>query len=115
MKRDILLFIEDILESINDIEEFSKDLTQNKFFSNKEKQNAIVRSLEIIGEAAKNVPEDFRIKYPNIEWQKVSGLRDVLIHAYFVTDLLRVWKVVKEDLPKLKKEIRKILKKEREK
>src|SRR3989344_2386600 len=105
MKRDIGLFIQDILESINDIESFSKGLTKEKFAIDKLKQNAIIRSLEVIGEAAKSIPDSFREKYPHIPWKEIAGFRDVLSHAYFGVSMDRVWNVIKKDLPVLKKEI----------
>ena len=74
MKRDINLFIQDILENIKDIESFSKGLNKEKFESNKLRQNAIIRCLEIIGEATKNIPNSFREKYPNIPWKKSQDL-----------------------------------------
>ena len=69
-----------------------------------------MRRLEIIGEAAKNVPDDFRKKHPIEEWKKISGMRDVLIHAYFGINLERVWNAVKNDLPDLKEKIKSISK-----
>lgn len=110
MKRDVNLFIQDINENIKDIESFSKELTKEKFKESKLKQNAIIRSLEIIGEAAKNIPDFFRKKYPGIPWKDISGFRDILSHAYFGVDMERVWNIVKIDLPVLKKEIGKIIK-----
>ena len=108
MKRDIGLFIEDIFENIRDIESFSKDLTKEEFFNSKLKQNAIIRSLEVIGESVKNIPDSFRNKYPNVPWKIIAGFRDVLIHSYFGVDLDRVWNIIKFDLSALKKEIEKI-------
>jgi uncharacterized protein with HEPN domain len=105
MKRDINLFISDILESINLIEEYTKNITEEELSKNKLTQDAIVRRFEIIGEAVKNIPNNFRDKHPNIPWREIAGLRDVLIHGYFGINLIRVWKVIKEDLPKLKKEL----------
>lgn len=107
-KRDTTLFIQDILENINDAEEFSKDLTKENLLDNKLKQNAIIRCLEIIGEAVKNIPNSFREKYPNIEWVKIAGMRDVIIHGYFRVDLDAVWRALKKDLPILKKQIEKV-------
>jgi len=66
------IFIEHILENIKDIESFSKGLSKDKFLKNKLKQNAIMRCIEIIGEAVKNLPRDFTTKYPNIEWDKIA-------------------------------------------
>ena len=108
MKRDIGLFIEDIIESIKNMEDFSRGLNKEKFSKDKLRQSAIVRQLEIIGEAAKNIPPPFREKYPNIPWKDISGFRDILSHAYFGVNIDRVWEIIKNDLPKLKKETDKI-------
>ena len=108
MKRDIGLFIEDILNSIKNIEEFSKNLNKEKFSKDNLRQSAIIRQLEIIGEAVKNIPDSFRERYPKIDWKDIAGFRDVLSHAYFGVNLDRVWNIIKFDLPKLKDEIKKI-------
>ena len=108
MKRDIGLFIEDILNSITNIEEFSKNLDKDKFSKDNLRQSAIIRQLEIIGEAVKNIPNPFREKYPKIDWKDIAGFRDILSHAYFGVNLDRVWKIIESDLPKLKDEIIKI-------
>ena len=108
MKRDINLFIQDILDNIKDIESFSKGLTKEKFENNKLKQNAIIRSLEIMGEAVKNIPNSFREKYPSVPWKKIAGFRDILSHAYFGVSIDRIWGIIEIDLPSLKKEIEKI-------
>jgi uncharacterized protein with HEPN domain len=114
IKKDMILFIEDILECIENIEDFIYDVSKGDFYDNKMAQDAVVRNIEVIGEAVKNIPEKFRKKYPKVEWRKIAGTRDIFIHAYFGVDLGIVWKIVKEDLPKLKKEIKNILKRERE-
>ena len=111
----MLLYIDDILESIKNIESFTKMVSKDNFMTNKEKQYAVVRAIEIIGEATKNISESFKQKYPEIKWKRVAGMRDVLIHAYFEVKLDKVWNVIKDDLPKLKKQIEEILKKESEK
>ena len=108
MKRDVNLFIQDILENINDIELFSKGLTKKEFANNKLKQNAIIRSLEVIGEAVKNIPDSFRKDYPNIPWKNISGFRDILSHAYFGVNIDRVWNIIEKDLHSFKEEIEKI-------
>ncbi len=109
MSKDTLFFVKHILENIKDIEEFSKGMTKTKLEKNKLKQKAIIRSLEVIGEAVKNLPSSFRHNYPQVEWNKIAGLRDKLIHHYFGVDFNTVWDIIKEDLPKLKKEIEKSL------
>ena len=91
MKRDVGLFIEDILDSIKNIEEFSKNLDREKFSKDNLRQSAIIRQLEIIGEAVKNMPNSFREKHPKIAWRDIAGFRDVLSHAYFGVNLDRVW------------------------
>lgn len=108
MKRDIGLYVDDIKDSINNILLFIKGIDKAKFLSDRLRQSAVARELEIIGEAAKNVPDSFREKYPSIPWNDIAGFRDVLSHAYFRVDLEMVWKIVEQDLPVLKKEIGKI-------
>lgn len=75
-------------------------------------QDAVIRRIEIIGEAAKNVSIDFREKYPDIVWKKIAGMRDKLIHGYFIVDVERVWNVIVKDIPALKKQIEDIIHKE---
>ncbi len=108
MKKNPTIFIEHILESITDIEEFSEGLSKEMFVKDKLKQNAIIRSIEVIGEAVKNLPAGFRTRYSDVPWTNIAGMRDKLMHHYFGVDLETVWKVVKSDLPYLKEEIFKI-------
>ena len=108
MKRDVGLFIEDILNSIKNIEDFAKQLDKEKFSKDILRQSAIIRQLEIIGEAVKNIPNSFREKYPKILWKDIAGLRDILSHAYFGVNIDRVWNILERDLPKFKVEISKI-------
>ena len=109
-KKDVLVFIKHILNNINDIEKFSKDVSEEKFKKDSMRQKAIIKSLEIIGEATKNIPLEIKRKYPLIPWKDVVGMRDKLIHHYFGVDLITIWKVVKENLPDLKEKILKIKK-----
>lgn len=111
MKKDPTIFIKHIMESINLIEDFSKSLGKEKLAGDKLRQSAIIRQIEIIGEAIKNMPKDFIIKYPNIPWKDIVGMRDKIIHQYFDIDLDIVWDVLKQDIPKLKEQIQNILKK----
>ena len=108
MKRAINLFIQDILENIKDIESFSHGLTIKEFENSKLKQNAIIRSLEVIGEAVKNIPDPFREKYPNISWKDIAGFRGILSHSYFGVNMDRIWNIIEKDLPSFRKEIEKI-------
>jgi uncharacterized protein with HEPN domain len=108
MTRDMRLYIQDILESIEAIEEYVQSTTEEQFYRNRQVQDAVLRRLEIIGEAVKNLDGDFINRYPEIPWKKVAGLRDVLIHEYFGVNLKRVWRVIKIDLVDLKLQISRI-------
>lgn len=106
--RDVSVFLSHIIESIKLLETYTQGVTKEKFKSSLDIQDKVFRRLEIIGEAAKNLPEEFRKSYPEIEWKKMAGLRDVLIHSYFGIDLDLAWKVIEKDIPDLKTRIEKI-------
>lgn len=109
MKRDARVYIEDILEAITKIEEYMKGLKNDEeFYDNTQVQDAVLRRLEIIGEAVKNIPNEFRDQYPDIPWKQIAGMRDILIHEYFGVNLRRALKVIKEDMLDLKTKIFKI-------
>lgn len=108
--RELRDFIKDILDSIVDIAAFVKGETFADFSKDKKTINAVIRSLEIIGEASKNIPAELRKKYSLVPWKKMAGLRDKLIHDYFGIDLEILWQVVEEDIPPLKIPIVKIFK-----
>ncbi len=107
--KDVNLFLEHILDSIKDVELFLKGVSKEKFLKNKEKQYAVIRGIEIIGEAVKNIPYEFRRKHKDIPWKEIAGMRDRLIHHYFGVNLERVWNVIKKDLPDLKESVSRIL------
>lgn len=106
MKRDLLLFIDDILENIELIENSTRRLSKGKFKSDRDIVDATIRRLEVIGEAVKNLPSSLTNKYPETPWKEIAGFRDVLIHAYFGVNLDRLWNIVKHDLPGLKRQVR---------
>ena len=109
MKKDPQVFLKHILESIEAIEDYSKDFHEELFMINREKQDAIIRRVEIIGEAVKNLPEDFKKAHPEISWEEINAMRNKLIHEYFGVDLSLIWQVVKKDLNPLKEQIKKLL------
>lgn len=109
MKKD-KTYIQHILEAISDIEKFIENVPQDHFYENKEKQYAVLRALEIIGEATKNLSKDLRKKHPQIPWRDIAGMRNKLIHEYFGVKLKLVWETVKKRIPELKKQLSKILK-----
>jgi len=100
MKRDYRLYFDDILESINRIKAYIKGITLEEFLRNDLIFDAVIRNLEVIGEAANKVPDSIKEEYAMIPWQRMVGLRNVLIHEYFGVDREIVWKIVSEDLPK---------------
>ncbi|HLD83114.1 MAG TPA: DUF86 domain-containing protein [Candidatus Omnitrophota bacterium] len=109
MKKD-KVYLQDILDVISDIDKFTEGVRKGDFFQNKEKQYAILRGLEIIGEATKNISKDLRSKYSDIPWKDIAGMRDKLIHMYFGVNLELVWETIKDRLPKLETKIYEILK-----
>lgn len=115
MKKDAPIFLRHILESIAKVEEYTKDDTLETFLALSEKQDAVIRRIEIIGEAVRNIPEELKKKYPEVPWSEAIRTRDKIIHGYFGVDLEITWQIVVEDLPKLKKKIQAILLKEERK
>jgi len=104
-ERNIQIFLHDIIENIERVERFTLNVTFEEFRNDEKTYFATLQCIEIIGEAAKHVPPSFRAKYPDVPWNDMAGMRDKLIHAYFSTDPIRVWKVIKEDIPVLKPNI----------
>jgi uncharacterized protein with HEPN domain len=100
--REITDYLADILGAIVDVEEFVRGITYEQFSTDKKTVNAVIRSLEVLGEATKHVPASFRNKHPDIPWSKMAGMRDVLIHDYMGIDLKTVWKVTHERLPEIR-------------
>ena len=110
MKKDVDVFLKHILDSIASIENYMKEKSEQDFTDALETQDAVMRRLAVIGEAAKNIPMSLREKHGNIDWKAIIGLKNVLVHEYFGVDVSVIWHIVKDDLPKLKLEIEKMLK-----
>ena len=100
-----LVFLHHILEQIEKIESSTRKVSQEKFNSNNDLKDATIRRIEIIGEAVKNISEELKKDNPQIEWKKIAGTRDILIHAYFKVDWPLVWKTIQEDIELLKEQI----------
>jgi uncharacterized protein with HEPN domain len=104
-KRPADLLLEDIREAIAKIERYTAGLDQASFAADEKSVDAVVRNLEIIGEAARLLPEEFMRRNPRIEWRKLAGLRNRIVHDYFGLDLEIIWQIICSDLPALKREL----------
>ena len=107
-----LEYLRHISDELNYLSRQSKKLNREDFFKSETLQKAFVRSLEVVGEAAKKIPDDFKNKYNRIEWKAMAGMRDKLIHDYFGVEYEIVWDVVMNKVPSLHREIGEILKRE---
>jgi len=99
MKRDYSDYLQDILGAIDEVADFTEGMTYDDFTTDRKTVNAVIRSLEVLGEASKKIPEDIKEKHPEIPWKRMAAMRDKLIHEYFGVDTEIVWTVVKEELP----------------
>jgi len=107
--REYTDYLEDILEAATKARQFVKDLDFKAFCANDEKVYAVIRALEIIGEAAKNIPGSLRRRYSKVPWEDMVGMRNKVTHDYFGVDLEVIWKTLHEDLPPLQASVAKIL------
>jgi len=105
MPRDYKVYLEDILQAITRIREYTAGLSLTAFPGDAKTLDAVVRNLEVIGEAAKTVPEAIRLQHPEVEWTKIVGLRNILIHQYFGVDAELIWDIIRNKLPALERQI----------
>jgi len=108
-KRLEIAYLEDILEAIERIVQYVENQSEETFYQSIEKQDAVIRRLEIIGEAAKKISAETRNQYPNIPWKEMAGMRDVLIHEYFGVSPTIIWNVIKNELAHLAPEFQRII------
>jgi uncharacterized protein with HEPN domain len=108
-KRDWRLFIEDMLESIDLIEKYTAQLNLDSFKKDRKTIDAVVRNFEVIGEASKFIPDEIKGKYSEIDWPAILGLRNRIAHEYFGISLAIIWTIIKDELPRLKSQLKNML------
>jgi uncharacterized protein with HEPN domain len=113
VSRDTLLFLEDIEASCLKVAMFIEGITLQEFQADAKTFDAVCRNLEIVGEAAKRVPEDIRSRYPEVEWRRIAGLRDVIAHGYFALEHEMLWSLASQGVPRLLAQIRRVIAAER--
>ena len=112
IRREYKLYIEDILLAMDKIERYTKGFSYVSFMKDEMVVDAVVRNLQIIGEATRNIPEDVKGRSSHIPWQRMTGLRNIIVHEYFGVDLTMIWEIITENLPDTKPAIQEMLKKE---
>jgi uncharacterized protein with HEPN domain len=104
-KRPDVLLLFDILESIDKIEKYTREITFEQLIQDERTKDAILRNIQIIGEASKHIPEQLLTTHPDIDWSGVAGMRDIITHRYFRVDWNLLWTSIQEELPVLKAQI----------
>ena len=109
MKKDDCVYLHHIIDAFLQIEHYTDGVTYEEFLSNRLLQDGVIRQLEVMGEAARNLSEDLRNEYPKIPWRQMISLRNRMIHAYFNVNLQIIWEIIQGDIPNLKQETMHIL------
>jgi uncharacterized protein with HEPN domain len=104
-EKDPKVFISHILDCIQKIKEYLEGKSKEDFMNSTQLQDAVIRRIEIIGEASRNIPSEIQEEYSHVHWEEAKGMRNILIHEYFGVDLELTWQVVKQDLPKLREQM----------
>jgi len=112
-ERNYLFYLEDMYESMLRIQEYIEDLSFAEFRENSLVTDAVIRNLEIIGEASKNVPDSIKQKYPQLPWKQMYGLRNFVVHEYFGIDFENIWKIISDDLPQNTKDLEALIQAEK--
>ncbi len=110
MKKDPIVYIQDMLDAMNRIHQYTHNISFEQYESDLQLQDAIIHRLQIIGEAASRIPEETRNNYPNIPWRKIIGLRNVIVHDYMMVNTKEIWTIATVDLSQTKKEFETLLK-----
>ena len=111
-ERSIVDYLHDILDSIDEIGDFIRGMSFEEFAGDKKTINAVLRSIEVMGEASRKIPEEIRSLHPHVPWRKMTGMRDKLIHEYHGVDIDTVWKTLNDDIPPLKDTIQEVIDKQ---
>lgn len=109
MKRDYRLFIKDIIAAMESIEGFVEGMSFEEFMQDDKTASAVIRKFEIVGEATKCLPDELKEEHPEIQWKRMAGMRDRLIHAYFGVDYKLVWEAIKAEVPSMKLKLQEVL------